>query len=149
MAVLVRHFLWWSYVFCCKGYTWIYSLQWSTLWYTTFFVFLSRTSTNNTDGLPTCEHATYNLPWEKHAFSKFRPQTLKDCPYDLLIVMVNAIRIGNWIRLNSKGISVGIIGILGMRTSSPLNFLLRIVAWITLIISFLSPNAFHCIVLVG
>ena len=67
-----------------------------------------------------------------------------------IIIIANATRIGNWIHLNSKGILVGIMGILGMRTSSSLNFPLSIVAWITLIISFfLSPNEFHWIVLVG
>lgn len=116
------------------GYTCVDSLQCNTLWYT-FIVLLSRARTNKEDGSLTREHSTYNCSWEKHVFFKFRPQTLKDCPCDLLIVMVHARRIGNWIRLNSKCILVGIAGILGMRTSTPLNFPLSIVAWITLIIN--------------
>jgi len=108
----------WSYVFCCMTYIWVYSLQWSTLWYTTFFVLLSCARINKADGLPTREYVMYNWLWKKHAFSKFRSQKLKDCPCDLLIAIVNAIRIGNLIRLNSKSKPAGIIEIFRVRTSS-------------------------------
>lgn len=50
----------------------------------------------------------------RHTTDRFRPQTLDYWPCDLLIGMANARQIGNGIRLNSNGISVGIIGILGM-----------------------------------
>jgi len=86
---------------------------------------------------------------KKNGFSRFRPQTLNTWPCDMLIIIANVTWIGDWILLISKDISVGIMGILKMRTSSSLNFSLSIVRWITLIINFLSPKAFHCIVLVG
>ena len=82
-----------------------------------------------------------NMPREhghdkKNGFSRFRPLILNDWPCVLLIVIANSTRNANWIHLKSKGISVDIIGILGMRTSSSLKFPLSIVAWITLTISF-------------
>ncbi|GFW64512.1 hypothetical protein TNCV_2820931 [Trichonephila clavipes] len=54
-----------------------------------------------------------------------------------VVVIAKASRTGNCKRLNSNGISVGIIGIRGNRTSSPLNFPVKIVASI----------AFHCVII--
>ena len=71
-------------------------------------------------GDPNLEHATYSCPWANHDSSSAMPVTFKDCPCALLIDMANASLIGNWRRLKSKGISVGMSGILGMKTSSPL-----------------------------
>ncbi|GFU32387.1 hypothetical protein TNCV_2009261 [Trichonephila clavipes] len=73
-------------------------------------------------------------------FSKFNPHTCNDCPCALLIVIAKASRTGNCKRLNSNDISVGIIGIRGSRTSSPLNFPVKIVASITLFIIFLTES---------
>jgi len=87
-----------------------------------FFVLFSSAKTNNEDGSPTRELETYRWPCEKHGNS--RPQTSNDWPCDLLIVVAKANRTGNWIRLNRNGRSVGIIGIRGIRTPSPLNFAL-------------------------
>ena len=62
------------------------------------------------------EHETHNWPWEKHGSSK--PQIVIVWPCDLLIVIANAKRIGNWKSLNGIGESEGIIGIRGRSTSS-------------------------------
>jgi hypothetical protein len=105
-----------------------------------FFVLFSGAKTNNEDGLLTREQATYSWPCENHENSKLIPQTSNDWPCDLLIVVAKANRTENWIRLNWNGRSVGMIGIHGIRTSSPLNFPLMIVACITLFISFLTDN---------
>lgn len=48
---------------------------------------------NKLDGLLTWEHPTYNC--EKHGFSMFNQQIDIVWPYDLLIVIANAKRIGN------------------------------------------------------
>ena len=89
---------------------------------TIFLVFPYGEKTNSADGLPTFQHATCNCPCEKHGNSRFIPHTSKDYPWDLLIDIANARRTGNWIHLNSKAKSVGIGSILGISTSSPLNF---------------------------
>ena len=55
------------------------------------FSFPHGEKTNNADGLPTLEHATYNCLCEKkHGNSRFIPHTSKDCPWDLLIDIANA-----------------------------------------------------------
>ena len=41
-------------------------------------------------GVPTLEQATYNWPWEKHDDSKLITATLRDCPWDLLMVIAKA-----------------------------------------------------------
>ena len=85
--------------------------------YTIFLVNTSGVYTNKFDGFPTLEHAKYNWPWEKHGFSKSKPQ----------IVKANAKRFGNCKRLNGIGESKGFIGIRGRSTTSPWNFPLKIV----------------------
>lgn len=80
--------------------------------------------------------------------SDFRPQTLEDWPCNLLIVIVNARRIG---KLNSFKLKVHI----GWDHRNPQNenFLTFEFSWVSSSEShwsvFLSPNAFHCIVSVG
>ena len=74
-------------------------------------------------GLPTLELATYNCPCEKQSVCKYKPHNSKDYPRALLIMIANANRIGNCNLLNWNDISVGVIGICGLRTSSPLKAL--------------------------
>ncbi|GFV09943.1 hypothetical protein TNCV_4884771 [Trichonephila clavipes] len=61
-------------------------------------------------------------------------------PHRAVHSLRKASRTGNCKRLNSNGISVGIIRIRGNRTSSPLNFPVKIVASITLFIIFLTES---------
>ena len=49
----------------------------------------------------------------KQQFIKLSPHTCNDCPCALLIVIANASRTGNCKRLNSNGVSVGIMGMRG------------------------------------
>jgi len=105
-----------------------------------FFVLFSGAKINNEVGLLTRELATYSCPWRKHENYKLIPQTPNDRPCDLLIVIAKANRTGNWTRLNWNGRSVEMIGIHGIRTSSPLKLPLMIVDCITLFISFLTDN---------
>ena len=79
-------------------------------------------------GLPTREQATKSCPCEKQGSSRLIPATANDWPCALLIVMAKAKRIGNCNRLKVNGISSVIIGIRGMKTSSPLAHPVRIVA---------------------
>jgi hypothetical protein len=71
---------------------------------------------------------------------KFIPHTCSDCSCALLMVIAKASRTGNCKRLNSKGISVGIIGMRGNSTSSPLNFSFKIVASMILFIIFFTES---------
>ena len=77
---------------------------------------------------------------ENHGFYKFNPQTCDDCPCALLIVIVKTSRIGDCKRLNSNDISVGFICTRNRSTSSPLNFLIKIVTSWTLFIIFLTES---------
>ena len=86
--------------------------------------------------LPTLEQATYDCPCEKQSVCKYKPHNSKDCPCALLIMIADANRIGNCNLLNWNDISVGIIGIRGMRTSSPLKGPVKIFASIILVINF-------------
>ena len=99
--------------------------------------------TNKFEGFLTLERATYNWLWEKHGFSKSKPQIVIVWPCDVLIVIAKAKRIGNCKCFNCVGESQGIIGILGRSTTSPGNFKLRIVASRMLPMIFLLPVAFH------
>jgi hypothetical protein len=63
--------------------------------------------------------------------TRLMPATFSDCPYALLIDIADVRRAGNCSRLNSNGISVGIIGIPGRNTSSPFVQPVRMVASIT------------------
>lgn len=75
----------------------------------------------------------HSCPCAKCENSKLFPQTSNDYPCDLLMVIVNAICMGNCSRLKSSGKSVDIIGIRGFNAFSPLHFALMIVAWMTFI----------------
>ena len=88
---------------------------------------------------PMCEHATYNCPCVKQGKSKLILQT-SDWPYDLFMVITKAKCAGNYRRLKSNGKSVGIIGICGIKTSSPLYLPLMIVASMTLFIKFFTAS---------
>jgi hypothetical protein len=68
------------------------------------------------------------------------PQTLSDCPCDLFIDIANASRTGNCNCLKLNGMSFGIIGMRGIKTSSPLYFPFKIVASITLFINFFTAS---------
>lgn len=68
------------------------------------------------------------------------PQNWSDCPWDLLMVIAKASLIGNCNLLNSTAISVGIIGIRGIRTSSPLYLPVIIVASTKLVLNFFTTN---------
>ena len=83
---------------------------------TIVLVNLSGIYTNKSDSFPTQECA-YNWSWEKHGFSKSKPQIVIVWPCDLLIVIANAKRIGNCKRLNGIGESEGFIGFLGRSTT--------------------------------
>jgi len=91
---------------------------------------------NSFVGVPTRGQATYNCPCEKHGFLRLMPQTLNDCPCDLFIDIENASRTGNCNRLKSNGMSFGIKGIRGIKTS----LLLQIVASTTLFINFFTAS---------
>ena len=67
---------------------------------------------------------------------KYKAHSYKDCPCALLIVIANANRIGNCNLLNRNDISVGIIGIRGMTTSSPLKGPVKIVVCMMSVINF-------------
>ena len=97
-----------------------------------FFVFSVGANINSCSGELTLEQATYSCPCEKHGFSKLIPVHLIDWPCDLLIVIENANRIGNCTRLKQKGMSVGTMGIRGIKTSSPFPFPVNNVPSITL-----------------
>ena len=99
--------------------------------YTTFRVLPSGAKTNKFFPVPTLEHATYSWPCEKQGVSRLIPATLSDWPWALLIDIAKAKRTGNWRRLNSNGISLGIMGIRGINTSSPFEQPVKIVDSIT------------------
>jgi hypothetical protein len=105
--------------------------------YTTFFVFPSGLYTNKSEDFPRREQATYSCPCEKHGFSKPSPH---NCPCAFLMAIAEASRTGNCKRLNLNDISVGIIGIRGNSTSSPLNFPFKIVASMILFIIFFTGH---------
>ena len=86
------------------------------------------------------EQAIYSCPCEKHVFSKFSSHTCGDYVCALLMVIAKANRTGNCRRLNSNGISVGIIGVCGNSTSSSLNFPFKIIASMILFIIFLTES---------
>ena len=93
-----------------------------------FLVVPSCVKMNRLRGDPTLEQATYSWPCEKQGCSKLIPATFRDCPWALLIVMAKANLMGNCRRLKLKGRSLGMMGILGMKTFSPLPHPVRIVA---------------------
>ena len=68
-----------------------------------------------------CERATYNYPWEKTEVCRSKPTFATDWPWDLLMVIANASRTGNWWQLNLTGISSadGSSDILGIKTVFP------------------------------
>ena len=84
--------------------------------------------------------ATYNWPCEKHSFSRLIPQTLSDCPWDLFIDIANLSRTGKCNRLKFNGMSIGIKGIRGIKTSLPLYFSFKILASMTLFINFFTAS---------
>lgn len=106
---------------------------------TQFFLFFLLVW-NKSEGLQTCELATYNCPCEKHRFSKSSTHNCSDYPCALLILIAKASHNGNCIRLNSNDISVGSIGIRGNSISYLLNFRFNIVASMTLFIIFITEN---------
>ena len=61
-------------------------------------------------------------------------------PCDLFMDIAKQGRTGNWSRLKLKGRSLGIMGILGMNTSSPADSPVSIVASITCGIRFFTTN---------
>jgi len=67
-------------------------------------------------------------PWVKQGVVKSRPVTFSVCLCGLFIVIAKQSFIGNWTRLNSNGQSFVIIGILGIKTTSPWDEPERIVA---------------------
>ena len=69
-------------------------------------------------------------------FLRFSRYTSSDWPCTLLIAIKKASSMWNCNRLNSNGMSVGITGRHGMRSSSPFDQLLRIVSSMTLSINF-------------
>lgn len=83
--------------------------QWSTI----FWVSPSLANTTKLNDLPTREHATYNCLFEKHAVRKSKPQQTSFSLETYCHVIASANLIGNWTRLNSISVSVGIIGIRG------------------------------------
>ncbi|GBN09937.1 hypothetical protein AVEN_28421-1 [Araneus ventricosus] len=83
---------------------------------------------NNVDVSFALDIPTYSCPCEKHSSAKSKPVTRSDCPCALLIVIANASRRGNCNRWKENGKSVGIRGILGIRTCSPSNGPVKIVA---------------------
>ena len=72
--------------------------------------------------------ATYNWPWEKQESFNCNTATFNVFPGELLIDMVKHILTGNCNLLKSNMMSLGIIGILGMNTSSPAIELVSIVS---------------------
>ena len=92
-----------------------------------FFVLFCGAQIYKDDGFPTRKHATYSCPCAKQGNSKLIPQTSNDWPCDLFMVIAKASRTGNCSRLKSNGKSVGIVGIRGIKTSSPLYFPLMVV----------------------
>jgi hypothetical protein len=58
----------------------------------------------------------------------------------MLMVIAKASRTGNYKRLNSNDISVGIIGMRGNRSSSPMNFTFKIVASMISFIIFITGH---------
>ena len=105
-----------------------------------FLSFFPGAYINSLVGIPTREQATCNWPLEKHVFSRLIPQTFSNCPWDLFIDIANVSRTGNCNRLKSNGMSFGIKGIRGIKTSSPLYFPFKIVALMTLLINFFSAS---------
>ena len=91
-------------------------------------------------GLPTLEQITYDCPCEKQSVCKYKPHNSKDWPCALLIVIADANPIGKCNLLNWNDISVGIIGIRGMRTSSPMKGPVKIVASMMLVINFFTER---------
>ena len=76
----------------------------------------------------------------KQQFIKLSPHTCNDCPCALLIVIANASCTGNCKRLNSNGVSVGIMGMRGSSTFSPWCFPVKIVASIIFFINFFTDS---------
>jgi len=50
-------------------------------------------------GVPARDKPTYGWSWEKHYFRRSIPTKEKACPWDLLIVIVNNVFMGNYSRL--------------------------------------------------
>jgi hypothetical protein len=104
--------------------------------YTIFIVFLFFGSyTNKSESFLTREQATHSYPCEKNEFSKFSPHTCFNCPCNLLMIIAKASHTGSCKSLNSNGLSVGVIGMHGNSTCSPLNFPFKITALIMLLYS--------------
>ena len=67
-------------------------------------------------------NSNYNWPWVNTNSVRYNLMWLSVWPCDLLIVIVNANRIGNWVHRKSKGNSAvedGERGIHGIKTKSP------------------------------
>ncbi|GBM32532.1 hypothetical protein AVEN_127436-1 [Araneus ventricosus] len=83
---------------------------------------------NNVDVSSALDISAYSCPCEKHSSVKSKAVTRSDCPCVLLIVIANASRRRNCNRWKENGKSVGISGILGIRTCSPSNSPVKMVA---------------------
>ena len=81
---------------------------------TTFFVFRRKRK----------DHGLHNCPWEKQSLFEFKPQTCKDWPCTLLMVLANERSIGSRLEF----MSVGMSGIHGSSSSSPLWYPIRSIA---------------------
>lgn len=81
--------------------------------------------TNKRDRLLTQEQVTYNWQCKKHGFSRLMPQTLNDSLCDLFVGITIVSHTGNRNCFKSNGMSVGIIGIRGIKTFFPLYFALK------------------------
>ena len=70
----------------------------------------------------TLKKATYSWPWLYTGCGDSSPNRSNVCPWDLLIVMANDRRTGNWCRhsLKGKNVSEGVKVILGIRARFPL-----------------------------
>ena len=81
-----------------------------------------------------------NCPCAKQGNCKLIPQTSNDWPCDLFMVIAKAKSTGNCRCLKSNDKSVGIIGVRGIKTSSPLYLPLMIIATRTLFIKFFTAS---------
>lgn len=103
------------------------SIQFIANRFTIFLVNPSLVNTNILDGFSTREQATDSYPWEKHGFSKSKPEMDIVWPWDLSMHMGKAEQTWNCSLLKGIIESKGIIGMRGNRTTSPLNFPVKIV----------------------
>ena len=82
------------------------------------------------------DRATYSCPWAKIGIESSTPMTRKDWPWDLLIDMPKAIRIGNWRlrRLKGRAEEVSVVSTnRGINAGSPAWVPVRILASMTLV----------------